>query len=127
MALVLIIDDNEALRTVIRMTLESVGHTVVDAGDGRQGMRLLASHQPDLLITDILMPTKEGLETIREARAARPTLSIMAISGGGAGPMNGADLLEFARQFGADAVLEKPFRAAELRQVVESLLQRPPD
>lgn len=127
MALVLIIDDNEALRTVIRRTLESAGYSVVDAADGRQGLALLASHQPDLLITDILMPTKEGIETIREVREARPELSIIAISGGGAGPMNGADLLAIARQFGANAVLEKPFRPAELRQAIGALLQSTAD
>lgn len=122
MALVLVIDDNESLRMVIRRTLEAARHEVVEAADGLQGLALLASHDPQLLITDILMPIKEGLETIREVRAIRPGLAIMAITGGGA--MDSASLLDIARQFGADAVLEKPFRPAELRRVVDTLLRR---
>src|SRR3546814_12417712 len=68
------------------------------------------------MVTDILMPTKEGLETIREARAGWPNLAIVAMSGGGS--MEILDLLRIAMQFGADKALEKPFRPSGLRDAV---------
>lgn len=124
MALVLVIDDNAGLRTVVRAALEAAGHEVAEAPDGRLGLELLALHRPVLMITDILMPTKEGLETIREARAAWPELAIIGMSGGGS--LESMDLLNIALQFGADKVLEKPFRPAELRAAVAGLLQARP-
>lgn len=124
MALILIIDDNEALRSVIRRALEAEGHEIVEAIDGYDGTRRLASIAPQVLVTDILMPTKEGLETIREVRATRPEISIIAISGGGTGAMNTSDLLNIAQEFGADVVLPKPFRLEALRQAVDGLLKR---
>ncbi|MEQ8394560.1 response regulator [Thalassobaculum sp.] len=122
MSLVLVIDDNEDLRTVIRRTLEAARHQVLEAQDGRQGLKLLQQHAPQLMITDILMPTKEGLETIREAKALNPGLAIIAMSGGGS--MDSRDLLRIAQEFGASIVLEKPFRSATLRQSVEALLAK---
>jgi CheY-like chemotaxis protein len=121
MALVLVIDDNDGLRAVVRLTLETAGHEVIEAADGRQGLVLLGARGPDVMVTDILMPTKEGLETIREARAARPLLAIVAMSGGGG--MESLDLLRIALEFGADKVLEKPFRSAELRDAVAEVLR----
>lgn len=121
MAVVLVIDDNAGLRAVVRLALESAGHTVLEASDGREGLAQLGPHAPDVMVTDILMPTKEGLETIREARAARPALAIVAMSGGGG--LESLDLLRIALQFGADRVLEKPFRPAALREVVAEVLR----
>lgn len=121
MAVVLVIDDNDGLRAVVRLALEADGHRVVEAGDGREGLALLARHRPEVMITDILMPTKEGLETIREARADQPQLGIVAMSGGGG--MEAVDLLRIAQQFGADRVLGKPFRPAELREAVAEVLR----
>lgn len=120
MALILVVDDDEGLRAMMRGTLELDGHDVVEAEDGRRGVELLHDRDPDLIITDILMPTMEGLETIRDVRARRPELPIIAISGGGA--MDGRDLLDFARTFGADAALSKPFRPVALRSAVSALL-----
>ncbi|EDP64153.1 response regulator receiver protein [alpha proteobacterium BAL199] len=122
MSLILVIDDNEDLRAVIRRTLEAVGHQVLDAQDGRQGLKLLQQHAPQVMITDILMPTKEGLETIREAKALKPQLAIIAMSGGGS--MDSRDLLRIAQEFGADIILEKPFRSATVRQAVEALVAK---
>src|SRR3546814_14148651 len=113
MAHVLVIDDNDGLRAVARLALESVGHEVIDAPDGQMGLELLARHAPDVMVTDILMPTKEGLETIREARAGWPTLAIVAMSGGGS--MEILDMLRNAIPFGADKALEKPFRPSGRR------------
>lgn len=121
MALVLVIDDNAGLRAVVRLALESVGHAVVEASDGREGLLRLDSDSPDVMVTDILMPTKEGLETIREAREACPSLAIIAMSGGGG--LEALDVLRIALEFGADKILEKPFRSAELRDAVAGVLQ----
>ena len=125
MALVLVIDDNDGLRSMVRRALESAGHQVVEASDGRQGLMLARERRPDAMITDILMPTKEGLETIREARASWPRLAIIAMSGGG--NMRTLDLLGVALQFGANKVLEKPFRPAALRAALDEVLQARPD
>jgi len=120
MATVLVIDDNDGLRAVVRLALETDGHQVVDAADGRDGLAMLGRHAFDVMVTDILMPNKEGLETIREARAAWPGLAIVAMSGGGG--MESLDLLQIALQFGADRILEKPFRPSELRAAVAEVV-----
>lgn len=120
MAMVLVVDDNAGLRTVVRAVLEADGHRVAEAQDGRQGLALLAEHRPAAMITDILMPNKEGFETIREARAVRPDLAIVAMSGGGG--LESLDVLKIALQFGADQVLEKPFRPAQLRAALSQAL-----
>lgn len=124
MALILVIDDDAALRRMIRLALEAADHEVLEAEDGARGMALLGSRAPDLLVTDILMPTKEGIETIREVRALKPELPIVAISGGGR--FDGPELLGMARTFGADVALAKPFRPVQLIQAVDRLLASPP-
>lgn len=122
MALVLLIDDDASMRSLMRQALEAVGHDVLEAPDGRRVLELLRRSRPDLMVTDILMPNKEGLETIRDVKAAMPRLPIIAISGGGR--IDRRDLLDAAREFGADAALAKPFRPAELRALVADLLDR---
>lgn len=82
MARILIIDDNDDLRTVICGVLESAGHEVVQAADGVQGIELQRRSPVDLAITDILMPEKEGVETIRDLAREFPALRIIAMSGG---------------------------------------------
>src|SRR5690606_14802567 len=118
-------DDDTAMRKMMRLTLEVRGHEVLDAPDGLKGLALLREREPDLLITDILMPTKEGIETIREVRDLKPGLPIIAISGGGG--FDSPELLGMARALGADAALAKPFRPAQLAQEVTRLLEAPPN
>ena len=108
MALIMIIDDDEILRRTVRRFLAGNGHTVIEAEHGGSGIALLGEHDPAIVITDIYMPEKEGMETIME------------ISGGG--PQRDALTLKWAHGLGADAVLPKPFRAAELNSAVEQLL-----
>lgn len=120
MALVLVIDDTDGVRTLVRRLLESAGHEVIEARDGREGVARFQAHRPRLVITDILMPEREGIETISLLRAESPNLPIIAISGGGRSA--NLDFLEIARDYGAAAVLAKPFRPAQLLQEVDKLL-----
>ncbi len=121
MALILVIDDEEAVRRVIVRTLESAGHEVVEAENGEKGLALVRTIPPPvLIITDILMPRKDGLETIMEIIRECPEARIIAISGGGAaGHM---EYLTIAERLGAIATLAKPFRAEELLDAVSTAL-----
>jgi CheY-like chemotaxis protein len=120
MASVLVIDDDPVTRTVVRAILESVGHTVSEADNGHTGLVIFYAISPDLVITDIFMPQKDGIETIRELRRTNPEIKIIALSGDvrfdGPGILNAAHLL------GADQVIEKPFRNDELVRIVEQVL-----
>src|SRR6266446_4719346 len=120
MASVLIIDDDAVTRTVVRAILESVGHIVSEAADGYAGLAAYNSNQPELVITDILMPGKDGIETIRELRATNPEIKIIALSGDV--HFDGPSILEAARLLGANRVLEKPFRNDQLVKLVKDVL-----
>jgi DNA-binding response OmpR family regulator len=124
MALILVIDDDEAMRRVILRTLGAKKHRVIEAPNGIDAMKLVEDHKPDAVISDILMPHKEGIETIREIRERAPGVKIIAISGGGIS--HNLMFLDVARAFGADAVLAKPFRPNELTAVVEQVLRQDP-
>ena len=120
MARILVIEDVDEVRWVIRRTLESEGYEVVEASDGVEGTRLFREKPADLIVTDIIMPDKEGIETIRELRSDFPDVKIVAISGGGKiGPF---DYLELAKKFGASRTLAKPFGVEELVEAVRELL-----
>lgn len=119
MAKILLIDDEATVRATLRDMLEEAGHEVLEAGDGDEGLAVLDANTADAVITDLIMPQKEGIETIREVRARFPTMKILAISGGSAGHM---DYLEFAQKLGADKVLSKPLDFDELAQTVSALL-----
>jgi DNA-binding response OmpR family regulator len=115
---ILLVDDDAAVRDSIAVVLSNAGYTVDQAANGVDGMRLLRQHAPDLVITDILMPQKEGIEIIREIRSLAAATPIIAISGGGGGQ---ADYLKMAQAFGANAALSKPFDPAALLALVERL------
>lgn len=117
---ILIVDDDEAVRSVIRRTLLAAGYRPIEAGDGRQAYRELRRQPVDLVITDIIMPDVEGIELILHLRRDYPSLPILAISGGGR--ISSADYLKSARCCGATRVLAKPFELDELRATVTSLL-----
>jgi CheY-like chemotaxis protein len=121
MAQVLIIEDETNLRGIIRSILEEAGHDVTEACDGSEIAELLADHVPDLVITDILMPEKEGIQTIIELHRNCPSLKIIGMSGGG---MEGPEhYLDMAKEFGADTTLRKPFNKEKLLKTVNSVLQ----
>ena len=115
---ILLVDDDEAVRDSIAVVLLAAGYLVDQAANGVDGMRMLRQYGPDLVITDILMPQKEGIEIIREIRAQAAETPIIAISGGGG---DQADYLKMAQAFGANAALAKPFDPAALLALVERL------
>ena len=113
MAKVLVIDDDEEHRTLVREILVREGHRVEEAADGAQGLRLFGKSRPDLVVTDISMPGLDGHEVISALRVARADVPIIAISGGGAAEKD--ELLLRAARLGAAEVIMKPF---EFRQLV---------
>ncbi len=120
MAKIIVIDDEGAIRSTVRRILERVGHQVWEAEDGKAGLGLIGREAPDLVITDLLMPEKEGIETIQELRATDSDLPIVAISGAGSAE-EGGPLLD-AELFGANATLPKPFSASDLQETVDRVL-----
>jgi DNA-binding response OmpR family regulator len=120
MAKVLVIDDDPGFRRMIRMILMRMRHEVAEAADGDEGLTLFQRDRPDLVISDIVMPNKEGIQTILEIRALAPETRIIAMSGGGVSL--GTGYLGAALKLGANLILPKPFRPAELSAMVEQLL-----
>ena len=120
MAKILVVDDNEAMLNVMVSILERSDHEVTAFLDGRASLKHLNSSSADLLITDLIMPEIEGVELIQEARRTAPKLPILSVSGGGRG--HSELYLKLAGQFGANAVLPKPFSAAALTETVDKLL-----
>jgi CheY-like chemotaxis protein len=120
MAHIIVVDDDSVLRGTILRILERGGHRVREAENGREGLRLVEDEVPDLVITDLLMPEKEGIETIMELRDRFPAVPIIAISGAG-GPGEESPLVD-AELFGANASLSKPFTVPALLDLVEEVL-----
>ncbi|HEX9933606.1 MAG TPA: response regulator [bacterium] len=118
---VLLIEDNALARFAMLEILEDAGFEVEDASSGDQGIALHHKKPFELVVTDIVMPKKDGLDTIRELKEAFPSLPIIAVSGGGRN--RDVDSLEAARKAGADRVLRKPFTRQELVEIVTSLLE----
>jgi two-component system, chemotaxis family, chemotaxis protein CheY len=126
MSRILLIDDDDLVRTMVEKVLTLMGHTVIEARDGREGLERFEDSKAELVITDIVMPEKEGTEVIMELLKLEPTLKIIAISGGGR--RSSFDYLRVARHLGAVIVLGKPFSTeALLAAVKESLLDDFPD
>lgn len=117
---ILVIDDEPAIRYAVTRILESSGFEVTTATDGVHGMTQFRACRPDLVITDLIMPEQEGIQTIQQIRRAEPTVKILAISGGGR--LVNVDFLQVARRLGADEVLAKPFDSKELLAIVRRLL-----
>ena len=120
MARILVIDDDPAVRSMLSDLLQRAGFEVVQGSDGREAMTALREKPIDIVITDIIMPEKEGLETIQELQQEFPEVKIIAISGGGrVGPRT---YLSMAKSFGAQRTFEKPFNNDEIIQAVQELL-----
>lgn len=120
MANVLIIDDDDMVRTMLLRTLTRGGHEAVGARDGIEGVDVFRRKPADLVITDIFMPNQEGLATIMELRRSYPNIKIIAISGGGA--RASLDVLPVAEALGAQKTLRKPFTPAEVMDAVRDVL-----
>lgn len=120
MARVLIADDDEDLRAMLKLVLENAGYEVHAVSDGEQAIRAHGQHPADLLITDLFMPVRDGLETVDYFRSRYPGMRIIAISGGGYTGQK-TDYLAVAQHAGADAVFRKPFDVGQLLERVRSL------
>jgi DNA-binding response OmpR family regulator len=116
---VLVVDDDLQMREMLGVILERKGYDVMTVPDGKLAVQLQKKSPFDLVITDIIMPEKEGLETISELRHSYPCLKIIAISGGGRYRPDG--YLDLARQLGADRILAKPFGSWEILSAVSEL------
>lgn len=119
MAGILLVEDNEDLRSMLKQMLEKRNHKIIEASNGREAINKFKSVLTDLVITDILMPEQDGIQLIMELKKKKPELLIIAISGGGKiGPAN---YLDIARVLGADAVFTKPFNVNHLIEEVENM------
>ena len=120
MARILVIDDEPQIRKLLKQMIEKDGHEAVLAENGTEGIRCNREFPADLIITDIFMPEKEGIETIMELKTLWPSTKIIAISGGGS--KGHVDYLDIAKNLGAAATLNKPLRRQELMAAIEALL-----
>lgn len=123
MAKILIVEDDQLLRDAMCALLRAERHEVLETGDGKEAIQRFESFAPDLVVTDIIMPDVEGLETIQSMRLVSPGVKILAISGGGrVGP---DQYLTIAVKLGAASALEKPFSGPEFLGEVRRLLAAP--
>lgn len=127
MALVIVVDDEEPYRLLMQSVLTAAGHVVECFSLAEDALEHLAHNRADVFITDVFMPGKEGLETIRELRQSHPGLPVIAVSGGGDGVLADKDgFLRYAAAFGARAVVAKPFRAKVLLDAMAMALASEP-
>jgi CheY-like chemotaxis protein len=117
---ILLVDDDDALRKMLRLMLTKMGHVVREARDGQAAVEMCGQEVPDLVLTDIVMPGQEGLETIFTLRHSNPSLKIIAMSGGGR--ISSGDYLQIAKSLGAKRVLAKPFSSEELSAAIGETL-----
>lgn len=120
MARILVIDDEEPIRRLVRLALAKEGHEVLEATNGRDALRLHQTGPADLVITDILMPEKDGLEVIMALKFQAPGIKIIAMSGGGR--FQQTEALHMAEPLGAFATLRKPFALDAMLEVVNLAL-----
>jgi two-component system chemotaxis response regulator CheY len=122
---VLVIDDDPDVRVLVQSLLEAEGFDVRTAADGREGLDLQEGEPADVVVTDIFMPNKDGVETIHELHRKFPHTGIVVVSGGGSATSN-IDYLHIARLLGASHTLQKPVRPDFLVDVVRGLACSPP-
>jgi len=121
MAKILVIDDEQQAREMMKEMLAREGHEVVVAAEGSEGIRIFREQKPDLVVTDLIMPKKEGIETIMELKSIIPGIKIIAVSGGGR--YDPKDSLKMAKDLGADLVFKKPFERKVFIAAVKELLK----
>ncbi len=120
---ILVVEDDPNMRSMMGLLLQSAGHAVVESEDGVAASAILKRERIDLVITDVVMPKKDGLEFIREVRQQWPKVPIVAVSGGG-DHLDGTYCLKVARSLGAAATLEKPFDDGKFLQIVAEIAAR---
>ena len=121
MARILIIDDEAMIRDLLVQILDREGYETITASDGKDGIKIHRENPADLIITDLLMPEKDGLETIMELRRDSQDVKIIAMSGGG--KIDSKTYLQIAETMGAIETLTKPFDLKELLKKVQELLE----
>jgi CheY-like chemotaxis protein len=122
MACVVVIDDQEPIRRIVRRALEQAGHQVLDAEDGELGLQLLERHPVDVVVSDIFMPGMDGIQMLRQIRKQFPAVKVIVMSGGDSSGM--LDLRRDAELLGAVKSLSKPFTTHEIVTIVNSVLER---
>ncbi len=120
MARIMVVDDEQQVRVALRKFLEHSGHEVVEAADSEESITLFNEHPQDLVITDLFMPKKGGVEVVRQLKRTNPDLKIIVISAYGI--RDELDLGSLAVQLGADCAFEKPMDLNELRKKIDELL-----
>ncbi len=120
MSQILVIDDEQQVRTLLKKIVEKQGYGVLLASDGKEGMDILKEHPVSLVITDIIMPEKEGLEIITEIKQQYNDIKIIAISGGSR--IHPGTYLNAAEKLGADRTFEKPFEKETLLTAIKQLI-----
>lgn len=120
MAHILVIDDDELVRFTLRQILEAEGHEVTEAEDGAAGLRCFRERRPDIVITDIIMPDKDGIETLLQLKQIDPNCRVIAASGGGR--VGSTDYLKLASELGADRIIPKPMHKDQIVEAVAAVL-----
>lgn len=120
---ILVIDDDKLMCMALARILVSAGYTVTQAFDGDEGLQLYRTYGFDLVITDLIMPDKEGIQIIRELRKENSSIRIIAMSAGGRG--GATDYLKWARLMGAKQCLSKPIKREDLLNAVSTVLAMP--
>jgi CheY-like chemotaxis protein len=118
---ILVIDDDEGVRVTVEHVLKAAGYQVAIATDGKQAIGLLGTFLPDVVITDLIMPTQDGMTTIQILKMQSPGLKIIAMSGGAR--IGNDNILQKAKEIGADHIIAKPFEFDVLTKLVESSIE----
>jgi len=121
MARILLIDDDVDFRSMLRRTLQRAGYEVAEAGNGQEGLKQLNESSIDLVLTDIIMPDMEGVETVMHLKRTRPELEVIVMSGGGRQTPD--NYLKLASKVGAFRAFIKPFATADFLEAVEAALK----
>lgn len=123
MVRILIVDDEPSVRDMVVAMIEPTGYQVIEAGNGAEACTACKEVSVDLIITDIVMPVKNGIDLIMEVKKEYPDISVIAMSGGG-GITGRYDYLEIAKLVGAKNILKKPFDMADLRSAVDNIFNK---
>ena len=116
---ILVVDDDAFLRGLTGEALETAGYEIVVASDGAEAIKKARDENFDLVVTDILMPKRDGMDVIQEIKQTRPSLKILAISSGGAA--GHVSVLQIAEANGSDGSLQKPFTPAQLLEKISEI------
>jgi len=123
MALILIIDDEPQIRSMLKLMLERDGYEVAEAPDGIEGIRVFRQNPAELIITDLIMPNKDGIGLIIDLKKEFPNVKIIAMSGGGLNKPDG--YLKGAKKLGAACTLTKPIDRDEMLRAIKDVLKSP--